>query len=47
MLHGKIILVVAYDEKIISTIKLIYHLPDHRTLEEAGQGLTFQPGATA
>jgi len=35
------IVVVTHDEKIIPTFKRIYHIRDGRTVEEAGQGLSF------
>ena len=36
------IIVVTHDEKIIPTFKRIYHIRDGRTVEEAGEGRTFQ-----
>ena len=36
------IIVVTHDEKIIPTFKRIYHIRDGRTVEEAGEGRSFE-----
>ena len=36
------VIVVTHDEKIIPTFKRIYHIRDGRTVEEAGEGRSFE-----
>jgi putative ABC transport system ATP-binding protein len=36
------VIVVTHDEKIIPTFKLIYHIRDGKTEEEAGEGRSFE-----